>query len=184
MNLIQNQFYFGGHSSQPLASHIRTPFFSSSAIASATVKHLVERSQCLSLFATHYHSLLDEFENSRDVRLGHMQCIVHDDEEEDDQDISDGKGNIVFLYTLGPGQCPKSFGINVAKLAGLPAAAVANAKVYSENFEKEMQSKGTGSVTLDLNPSDATALIDDVMQSIEDGDEDKITAVWNELRKK
>ena len=113
-----------------------------------------------------------------------MQCIVHDDEEEDDQDISDGKGNIVFLYTLGPGQCPKSFGINVAKLAGLPAAAVANAKVYSENFEKEMQSKVTGSVTLDLNPSDATAIIDDVMQSIEDGDEDKITAVWNELRKK
>jgi DNA mismatch repair protein MSH6 len=42
------------------------------AIASATVKHFVERSQCLSLFATHYHSLLDEWKKDPSVVLGHM----------------------------------------------------------------------------------------------------------------
>lgn len=109
-----------------------------------------------------------------------MQCIVHDEDEEHD---SSGKGSVVFLYTLGPGQCPKSFGINVAKLAGLPQAAVANAKIYSENFEKEMLAKDSR-FRLDLNPNDASILLDEVMQSIEDGDEKKVTALWNELRKK
>jgi DNA mismatch repair ATPase MutS len=108
-----------------------------------------------------------------------MQCIVHDDD--GDHDTS-GKGNVIFLYTLGPGQCPKSFGINVARLAGLPPAAVANAKVFSENFEKEMTSKDSRLV-LGLNPSDATALLNDVMQSIEDGDESKMNALWKQLQK-
>ena len=80
-----------------------TSTFDGTAIASATVKHLVERSQCLSLFATHYHSLLDEWKNAPNVRLGHMQCIVDDDDGTD----SEGNSNITFLYTLGPGSCPK-----------------------------------------------------------------------------
>ena len=82
-----------------------TSTFDGTAIASATVKHLVERSQCLSLFATHYHSLLDEWRNAPKVRLGHMQCIV--DDENDDTESSISNSNITFLYTLGPGSCPK-----------------------------------------------------------------------------
>lgn len=80
-----------------------TSTFDGTAIASATVKHLVQRSQCMSLFATHYHSLLEEWKDAPNVRLGHMQCIVDEMESE----ISKGNSNITFLYTLGAGACPK-----------------------------------------------------------------------------
>ena len=73
-----------------------TSTFDGTAIASATVKHLVERTKCLSLFATHYHSLLDEWKDAPNVRLGHMECFVDDNDD-----------NITFLYKLGPGACPK-----------------------------------------------------------------------------
>lgn len=46
--------------------------------------------------------------------------------------------SITFLYTLGPGTCPKSFGINVARLASLPPEVLSNAKKVSEEFEEEM----------------------------------------------
>jgi MutS domain V len=83
--------------------HFRFPVstFDGTAIASATVKYLVESCQCLTLFATHYHSLLDEWAHAPNVRLGHMGCMV-------EQNKSDaGNGNITFLYTLGSGACPK-----------------------------------------------------------------------------
>mmetsp|Transcript_48637 Transcript_48637/g.55107 ORF Transcript_48637/g.55107 Transcript_48637/m.55107 type:complete len:475 (+) Transcript_48637:1-1425(+) len=130
-----------------------TSTFDGTAIASATVKHLVERSQCLTLFATHYHSLLDEWKEAPNVRLGHMQCIVDADDDDDDDDnvqsgggSSNNNGNITFLYTLGPGSCPRSFGINVAKLAGLPEEVLVNAKLVSAEFEDEMNGgNGNGS---------------------------------------
>ena len=93
-----------------------TSTFDGTAIDSAAVKHLVGRSKCLTLFATHYHSLLDEWKDHPNVRLGHMGCIVDTASKSDDQE----EGNITFLYTLGKGVCPKSIGINVARLAGLP----------------------------------------------------------------
>jgi len=90
-----------------------TSTFDGTAIASATVKHLVERSQCLSLFATHYHSLLEEWKGAPNVRLGHMRCFVDENEE------GNGNSNITFLYTLGPGSCPKVSGVE-RKSSALP----------------------------------------------------------------
>ena len=118
-----------------------TSTFDGTAIASATVHHLIERSRCLSLFATHYHSLLEEWKGHPNVRLGHMECLVENgnvtsrDNAEDDHSIT-------FLYTLGEGVCPKSFGINVARLAGLPEDVLTKAKRISSEFEKEIHSGG------------------------------------------
>lgn len=109
-----------------------TSTFDGTAIASATVKHLVERSKCLTMFATHYHSLLEDWKNDKSIRLGHMECIVEDDSSDD------AKNNITFLYTLGEGPCPKSFGVNVARLAGLPDDVLRRAKNISTTFEAEM----------------------------------------------
>jgi DNA mismatch repair protein MSH6 len=113
-----------------------TSTFDGTAIASAAVQHLVERNKCLCLFATHYHTLLDEWKDNPSVALGHMECLVeecHDDEEVDDSKIT-------FLYTLGSGVCPKSFAINVARLAGLPRDVLVKAKRISAEFELEMSS--------------------------------------------
>jgi DNA mismatch repair protein MSH6 len=116
-----------------------TSTFDGTAIASACVQHLVQNNQCLTLFATHYHSLLEEWMEEPSVRLGHMECFVEGgvDENESTDDESQGH-SITFLYTLADGACPKSFGINVAKLAGLPDEVLSKAKQKSVAFEREM----------------------------------------------
>ena len=148
-----------------------TSTFDGTAIASATVKHLVERSQCLSLFATHYHSLLDEWRNAPNVRLGHMQCLVDETESEENS-------NITFLYTLGPGSCPKSFGINVAKLAGLPEEVLTNAKRVSSEFEDEMNGVG-GDKAKEDEASEITSKIQDLIAS---GKYDQVLEMWKDAR--
>jgi DNA mismatch repair protein MSH6 len=120
-----------------------TSTFDGTAIASACVNHLVERNRCLTLFATHYHSVLDEWKDEPTVRLGHMECLVEerdpDGVDNDNEEVEEPKDhNITFLYTLGDGACPKSFGINVARLAGLPEELLANAKRISSSFEAEL----------------------------------------------
>lgn len=119
-----------------------TSTFDGQAIASATIKHLVERSRCLTLFATHYHALLEEWKDHPMVRLGHMECLVENGDED-----SDIPQRITFLYTLGDGISPKSFGINVARLAGIPESVLSRAKEISCNFEAEVSDGGFKSLT-------------------------------------
>jgi DNA mismatch repair protein MSH6 len=148
-----------------------TSTFDGTAIASATVKHLVERSQCLTLFATHYHSLLDEWKQHPMVRLGHMECMVSD--EKDDEEST-----VTFLYTLGDGVCPKSFGINVARLAGLPEAVLSKAKQISSDFEEEVSS---GGIRAKIAPSSAT-LKQRIDKAMSVNDWKALSALWQELR--
>jgi DNA mismatch repair protein MSH6 len=150
-----------------------TSTFDGTAIAGATVKHLIERSQCISLFATHYHSLLDEWKDEPKVRLGHMQCIVEDNDEETASDTADS--SITFLYSLGPGTCPKSFGINVARLASLPEEVLTNAKRASEEFEKGLSSSNPQA---DDESSNAKQQI---REAIEAGDWDGLEKIWQSL---
>jgi len=103
-----------------------TSTFDGTALAHAVIKSLVSDSKCLSLFATHYHSLLSAWSSDPDAKLGHMASHVEG-------------GDIVFLYRLTDGACPRSFGINVARLAGLPEEVLAIAKERSEGFEKEAE---------------------------------------------
>jgi DNA mismatch repair protein MSH6 len=147
------------------------------------VKHLVQRSQCLSLFATHYHSLLEEWKDAPHVRLGHMQCVVDKD---DNTTSTGGNSNITFLYTLGPGAIPKSFGINVAKLAGLPDEVLANAKRVSHEFEEEMNAtesiiprhSGIGR----MNDEEAKLHVEKLKKMLEGGDSDQLFALWEQLQ--
>jgi DNA mismatch repair protein MSH6 len=158
-----------------------TSTFDGTAIASATVKHLVQRSQCLSLFATHYHSLLEEWKDAPNVRLGHMQCIVN----ENDDTVASGNSNITFLYTLGPGAVPKSFGINVAKLAGLPDEVLENAKRVSHEFEEEMNEKESIScprVIQRMSDEEAKEHVERLKRILNSGDSGKLLAFWKQLQ--
>ena len=113
-----------------------TSTFDGTALAHATVKYLVESNGCLALFATHYHSVLEDWKASDDknVGLGHMECMVDNDDEK----------RVTFLYTLGEGACPKSFGINVARLADLPEEVLVSAEKRSGEFEEEVANAGEG----------------------------------------
>lgn len=149
-----------------------TSTFDGTAIASASVKHLVESNKCLTLFATHYHSLLEDWKDKPSVRLGHMECFVEENgtmDESEDGEQSEKGSNITFLYTLGEGSCPKSFGINVARLAGLPEEVLQKAKSVSSSFEETMSSS-TKSIKTQLS------------EALEGDDMDAVDRLWQSLQ--
>ena len=106
------------------------------AIAGAVLQYLAERSSCRTLFSTHYHMLSTSNEGASGVALGHMSAAIETDENGDEQ--------VTFLYTLAPGACPKSYGVNVARLAGLPESVLAVAKQASRRFEAARGRTGKG----------------------------------------
>jgi DNA mismatch repair protein MutS len=85
------------------------------AIARAVVEDLVGRVQARTLFATHYHDLAEE-----SGRLPGVQVASAAVAEED--------GDVTFLHRITPGAMGKSYGIHVARLAGLPPHVVERAR--------------------------------------------------------
>ncbi|CEG41742.1 dna mismatch repair protein msh6 [Plasmopara halstedii] len=106
-----------------------TSTFDGTAIAFAVIEHLLGDIQCRTMFATHYHSLVEEYAENDKVSLGHMGCIVD----------SGNERKVTFLYKLEEGMCPKSYGINVAMLANLPDEVIRCAAKKSEQFERSLQ---------------------------------------------
>ena len=102
------------------------------------------------------------------VRLGHMQCMVEDSDESNENAGS----NITFLYTLGPGTCPKSFGINVARLASLPSEVLTKAKEASEAFEKQTSN----------TQNDQASCKEKIMKAIEESNWEEVQKLWKDLQ--
>lgn len=94
-----------------------TSTFDGYAIARAVMHYLVDKTNCRTLFSTHYHMLIDEFKAAKGVENYHMAFKQ-----------SENNDTIVFLHKFIKGDCQKSFGLNVAKLAGLPEKVIASAK--------------------------------------------------------
>lgn len=108
------------------------------------------------------------------MRLGHMQCIV--DETTETEGGDNENKSITFLYTLGPGTCPKSFGVNVARLARLPEEVLLQAKQVSAEFEEEVTGAGS------LNTSKAAAFDKkQIMDAIQSGNWDKLLSLHSSL---
>ncbi|XP_077517281.1 DNA mismatch repair protein Msh6-like isoform X1 [Amblyomma americanum] len=104
------------------------------ALAHAVVKELAESICCRTLFSTHYHHLVERFREHSAVHLAHMACMVEDENEEDPT-----KETIVFLYKCAAGPCPKSYGFNAAKLAGIPQQVIRRAFEKSRHLEEQIQ---------------------------------------------
>ncbi|XP_047510780.1 probable DNA mismatch repair protein Msh6 [Pieris napi] len=110
-----------------------TSTYDGTAIASGVCVELAERG-CRVLFSTHYHTLVTHLATHPNVQLGHMACMVETEETETD-DIPEE--TITFLYKLSPGACPKSYGFNAAKLAGIPQEITRRARNISKKLETE-----------------------------------------------
>ena len=91
-----------------------TATFDGLSIAWAAVEHLHEANRCRALFATHYHELT-ALAGKLD-RLGNATVKVRE-----------WQGDVIFLHEVIPGVADRSYGIQVAKLAGLPPAVIARA---------------------------------------------------------
>ncbi len=92
-----------------------TATFDGLSIAWAAVEHLHEVNRCRGLFATHFHELTVLSE-----KLGRLSNAT--------MRVKEWQGEVIFLHEVGPGAADRSYGIQVAKLAGLPASVVARAK--------------------------------------------------------
>ncbi|XP_013166336.1 PREDICTED: probable DNA mismatch repair protein Msh6 [Papilio xuthus] len=110
-----------------------TSTYDGTAIACAVCAALAERG-CRCVFSTHYHALVRYVAALPGLTLGHMACMV-ETEETDTDDIPEE--TITFLYKLTPGSCPKSYGFNAARLAGIPKDITQRAQRISKNLEKE-----------------------------------------------
>ena len=92
-----------------------TATFDGLSIAWAAVEHLHEVNRCRGLFATHFHELTVLSEKL--VRLSNATMRV-----------KEWDGDVIFLHEVGPGAADRSYGIQVARLAGLPPSVVARAR--------------------------------------------------------
>jgi DNA mismatch repair protein MutS len=93
------------------------------SIAWATVEHLHEANRCRALFATHYHELTALSEKLPGLSNATMA-------------VKEWEGEVIFLHEVRPGAADRSYGVQVAKLAGLPASVVERAQTVLEALER------------------------------------------------
>lgn len=115
-----------------------TATYDGTAIAASVVNFLAKLN-CRSLFSTHYHSLVDNFQNDKRIKFGHMSCMVENEIDDDNDDPT--KETVTFLYKYVDGPCPKSYGFNAAKLAGMPIGIIKRAYEFSKKIEAAAQQR-------------------------------------------
>jgi len=100
-----------------------TATFDGLSIAWATMEHLHEAVRCRALFATHFHEL-----TALSRRLARISPVT--------MRVTEHKGDVIFLHEVVAGAADRSYGIQVAKLAGLPAPVVARARAILKELEQ------------------------------------------------
>ncbi len=105
-----------------------TATFDGLSIAWATVEHLHDVNGARALFATHYHEL-----TALAAKLPRLANAT--------MKVKEWKGDVVFLHEVAPGAADRSYGIQVAKLAGLPPTVIQRARTVLESLEKSDRSR-------------------------------------------
>ena len=114
-----------------------TATFDGLSIAWAAIEHLHESNRCRTLFATHYHEL-----TALSARLPRMfNATVR---------VKEWQGDVVFLHEVLPGSADRSYGIQVAKLAGLPPAVITRAKSVLAKLEAQDRGQTARALADDL----------------------------------
>jgi DNA mismatch repair protein MutS len=123
-----------------------TATFDGLSIAWAVAEHLHDEIKCRTLFATHYHELTD-LANTRDAVVN---CNVA---------VREWNEEIIFLHKILPGPADKSYGIQVARLAGLPKPVLARAKAILSHLEMN----STKPAAKDKHPKPKTTKLEDTL---------------------
>jgi DNA mismatch repair protein MutS len=114
-----------------------TATFDGLSIAWAAIEHLHESNRCRALFATHYHEL-----TALSAKLPRLfNATVR---------VKEWQGDVVFLHEVLPGSADRSYGIQVAKLAGLPAPVIARAKSVLAKLEAQDRGQTARALADDL----------------------------------
>lgn len=103
-----------------------TSTFDGLALAYAIARYLIEKSNSYVLFATHYFELTDLACHYPEAMNAHLSAVEHKDQ-------------IVFMHQVAPGPAAKSYGIQVAALAGVPKPVLTIARKYLQHLENNSQ---------------------------------------------
>ena len=109
------------------------------SIAWATLEHLHEVNRARALFATHYHEMTALAGKLAGVKNATVA-------------VKEWDGDIIFMHEVRMGAADRSYGVQVAKLAGLPASVIERAKVVLEALEKGEREMGKQSALIDDLP--------------------------------
>ncbi|PRP78970.1 DNA mismatch repair protein msh6 [Planoprotostelium fungivorum] len=104
-----------------------TSTFDGYSIAYSVLSHFSAVSSLRLLFATHYHLLTEEFKSQKNVAMYQMMT-------------TEGRGRDIFTYKFLPGVCPKSYGMNVASMAGISDQIVRRAEEIAVDIESKSRS--------------------------------------------
>jgi DNA mismatch repair protein MutS len=138
------------------------------ALAWAVVEAVHERNRCRCLFATHYHELARLAETCDALSLHHVRA-------------REWKGDLVLLHELAGGPADRSYGLAVARLAGVPKEVVARAKSVLDRLEKGRAETGGLAAGLGDLPLFAAAAsqdderCDELRERLQDLDVDALT---------
>jgi len=130
------------------------------AIAWAAAEHLHETNKSRALFATHYHEMVALCE-----RLGAMACVT--------MKVKEWNDTIVFLHEVTSGAADRSYGIHVAKLAGLPLAVVERAEEVLRALEEGREGHQPLARIDDLPlfgasaPAPKTCMVEEALRTVE-----------------
>jgi DNA mismatch repair protein MutS len=105
------------------------------SIAWATLEHLHDVNRCRAIFATHYHELTALAERLPSLRNVTMA-------------VREWQGEVVFLHEVQPGAADRSYGVQVARLAGLPPAVLERARAVLDALEAGDRERGARAETL------------------------------------
>ena len=114
-----------------------TSTFDGLSIAWASVEHLLTVNKSRALFATHYHELTELIDDLDGAENASLRAKEWD-------------GDLVFLHDVRPGAADRSYGVQVAKLAGLPPAAVERARAVLEKLESDSVNAASAPIGLPL----------------------------------
>jgi DNA mismatch repair protein MutS len=114
-----------------------TATFDGLSIAWATIEHLHENNRCRALFATHFHEMTALAAKLKRLHNATMR-------------VKEWQGDVVFLHEVVAGAADRSYGIQVAKLAGLPPSVIERAKIVLAQIEAEDRTSPTRRLIEDL----------------------------------
>ena len=100
-----------------------TSTFDGLSLAWAVARHLATGVRAFTLFATHYFELTALGDDTESVANAHLDATEHHD-------------SLVFLHAVRPGPASKSYGLQVARLAGVPREVIAAARSYLTALER------------------------------------------------
>ena len=132
-----------------------TATFDGMSLAQAILEYVANKIKCKTLFSTHYHELTDMEKNIPNLKNKHVSAVEEN-------------GNITFLHKVKDGSVDKSYGINVAKLAGLPDEVIDRASGILNIYEnKEKKTDTIIQTTLPLNFDEKKSEVEEEVKNID-----------------